>query len=64
MKLKVNAPCDYSSRMQAGQIVEIDKLKRTETSSGFSARVVGIWKKPELFDLGWFIPEKKKKEEP
>ena len=60
MKLKVIASHDYSPKMKVGQIVEVDKLKRhSGCTSGFMARVVGIWKEPYWFDLGWFIPEKK-----
>lgn len=60
MKAKVVAPFDYSPQMKVGQEVEIDKLRRwADSSSGFMARVVGIWKEPRWFDLGWFIPESK-----
>lgn len=61
MKVKVVAPFDYSPKMRAGQEVEIDKLRQwADSSSGFMARVVGIWEEPRWFDLGWFIPEPKK----
>ncbi len=60
MKAKVVAPFDYSPKMKVGQEVEIDKLRRqADCSSGFMARVVGIWEEPRWFDLGWFIPESK-----
>uniref|UniRef100_A0A6M3LUW1 Uncharacterized protein n=1 Tax=viral metagenome TaxID=1070528 RepID=A0A6M3LUW1_9ZZZZ len=60
MKTKVVAPFDYSPKMKVGQEVEIDKLmRRVDCESGFMARVVGIWKEPRWFDLGWFIPQLK-----
>lgn len=59
MKLIVVAHFDYSPKMKVGQEVEVDKIKKWDSSSGFVVRVVSIWKEPKWFDLYWFIEKNK-----
>ena len=54
--MKLTFIYDFSTRIKKGTEVEIDKIKyKKECSSGIMVRVVGLWKKPTWFDLGYFM---------
>ena len=59
MKLKVCGKFDYGPRFKVGDIVEIDGIKASSASGGFSVRVVGVWKNPRWFSVMWFYDDKK-----
>jgi len=58
MKIKVVGPFDYSQRMKAGQIVEVDAIRKSDVVGGYSLRVIGIWKRPRWFSIAWFVVRK------
>jgi hypothetical protein len=45
---------EYGPKFTAGDIVAVDAIKKSDSASGFSVRVVGIWRRPKWFDTGWF----------
>ena len=54
MKLKFNET--YSHQAKKGMTVTVDKIRyKVNARNHFVVRVVGLWKKPQWFDLGWFI---------
>ena len=50
----------FSDKAVGGQIVRVDKIRLGWSFSGYELRVVGVWKKPAWFDVGWFAETEKR----
>jgi len=56
MKLKILPNLELNKNFAGGQVVEVDKIGYDKSfSSGIKVRVIGVWRTPRWFDLGWFI---------
>jgi hypothetical protein len=52
---------DYGEKIKRGTVVEVDRIRRNRRfASGVGVRVVGLWKNPQWFDLGWFVKDTSK----
>ena len=50
----------FSPKAVRGKVVEVDKIRHGWSFTGYELRVVGVWKKPAWFDVGWFEETEKR----
>ena len=58
--MKVTFRKHFSPKAVRGKVVRVDKIRRGWSRNEYELRVVGVWKKPAWFDVGWFAETEKR----